>query len=58
MVRGVIQSTVYRYLETAILNGLPITFTRMQITDDKINYVEELIRKPPINSSKYYNVVA
>jgi hypothetical protein len=50
--RGIAFSTVFAYIEEAILNGLPINFERMGITLERIDYLEKLIRKPPINSSK------
>lgn len=44
-------STISGHLEDAILVGLPINFTRLGITWDKINQVERTIRAPPINSN-------
>jgi hypothetical protein len=34
--------------------GLPVDYDRLNVTNENIVYVEEVIRKPPINSSKYY----
>ena len=50
--RGIAFSTVSSYLEDAILHGLPINFTRLGITMEQIEYLENIIRQPPINSSK------
>jgi len=49
--RGIAFSTVSSYLEDAILHGLPINFTRLGITMEQIEYLENIIRQPPINSN-------
>ena len=49
--RGLAFSTIASYLEEAILNGLPINFTRMGVTMEMINTLEMKIRQSPVNSS-------
>ncbi len=51
MERKVGVSTIVTHLEDAILVGLPLNFTRLGVTPDKITRVEAVIRAPPINSN-------
>ncbi len=51
--RGLVMSTLYGHLETAILLGLPVNYERLEVTLSDISAVEQKIRKPPINSSSY-----
>ena len=50
--RGIAISTVFSYLADSVLNGLPLDYRRLNITEELIDRVENVIRKPPINSSK------
>lgn len=50
---GIAPGTVATYLTDGIMYGLPINFTRLGVTMDQINHVEQAIRKPPINSSSF-----
>jgi len=52
--KGLAPSTIANYLSDAILYGLPLNFTRIGVTMEQINQVEIAIRKPPVNSSKYF----
>jgi hypothetical protein len=49
--KGVAVSTVVGHLEDAVLIGLPLNFTRLGVTPEKIDQVEKVLRNPPINSS-------
>ena len=51
MEKGVAVSTVLGHLEDAVLIGLPLNFTRLGVTPEKIAQVEKALRDPPINSS-------
>jgi hypothetical protein len=51
--RGLVESTLYGHLGDAILVGLPLDLERLNISEEMVNSLEEIIRKPPINSSKY-----
>lgn len=48
---GIAFGTVTTYLEEAILYGLPINFTRLGVTMEVIDKLEQHIREPPVNSS-------
>lgn len=48
---GIAFGTVTTYLEEAILYGLPINFTRLGVTMEVIDKLEQHIREPPVNSN-------
>jgi len=51
MERSVGASSVIAHLEDAILMGLPLNFTRLGVTTEKIIQIERALRAPPINSN-------
>lgn len=56
--RGLVDATLGGHLADALLIGLPVDLYRLNITKDLIDFVEDKIRKPPINSSiKFYFTV-
>ena len=51
--KGLAFTTINNYLEEAILNGLPVNFARLGVTEQMINRLEEILRLPPISSSNF-----
>jgi werner syndrome ATP-dependent helicase len=51
LLRNLGPSTIIGHLEDAILIGLPLNFSRLGITHEKINRIESTLRNPPINSN-------
>lgn len=51
---GIAPGTVATYLTDGIMYGLPINFTRLGVTMEQVNRVEQAIRKAPINSSSFF----
>jgi hypothetical protein len=52
--KSLASSTIHSYLEDAILVGLPFDYSRLNISLEQIDYVEQKIRLPPINSSNRF----
>lgn len=49
--RGLVESTLTSHLADALLVGLPLDLYRFKVTSTLIDFVEDKIRKSPINSS-------
>lgn len=51
--RGLVESTLIGHLADALAIGLPLDLSRVNVTRQMVEMVEEKIRKPPINSSNF-----